>query len=88
MNNLSTKRIDRKNITYKEIGYKSSGGMFDLVDNAIKETLRINDDQYNYLCEVCEDNQLDLLVRQDLSFREKKDLLVLLENKLTEFNNK
>ena len=44
-------RLERRNRTYGDLGIKSSGGMFDLFDNAIKEIYRINDNEYNYLFE-------------------------------------
>ena len=40
-------RISRKNRT--DLGLKSSGGVFDLFDNVIKEVWRVNDEESDFI---------------------------------------
>ena len=76
-------RLSRKNRTYKDIGYKSSGGIPDLIDNAIKVICRINDKEYDYLCSSMSDEELNLLTKEESwSFAEKRKFLMMLENHL------
>jgi hypothetical protein len=82
-----TKRIERRNITNGEIGYKSAGGLFDLFDNAVKSFARINDEQYDFILERAEDNEMDLLIKEEYSFAEKRQLITMLEKYLVEFKN-
>jgi len=44
-------RINRRNWTGYQMGILSRGGMLDLFDNAIKEALRITDDEFDQLIE-------------------------------------
>lgn len=82
-----TKRIERRHITNGEIGYKSAGGLFDLFDNAVKSFARINDEQYDFILERAEDNEMDLLIKEEYSFAEKRQLITMLEKYLVEFKN-
>jgi hypothetical protein len=84
----STKRLERRNITYSEIGYKSQGSMFDLLDNSLKTVARINDEQYDFIAENANDDELDLLVKEEFTFAEKRQFIIMLEKYLTQFNNK
>lgn len=68
-------RIERRNLTYEDIGYKHSGGIFDLFDNSVKENLRINDKEYDYICEKATDDELKLVSKEKLSYKEKRELL-------------
>lgn len=80
-------RIERRNFTYDDIGFKHSGGLFDLFDNGVKEVLRINDNEYDYICEKATDDELKIILKEKLSFSEKRELLKLLHKYITEFNN-
>lgn len=89
MSNInSTKRLERRNITYSEIGYKSQGSMFDLLDNSLKTVARINDEQYDFIAENANDDELDLLVKEEFTFAEKRQFIIMLEKYLTQFNNR
>ena len=72
-------RLERRNWTTDSIGIKSSGGMLDLFDNAIKSAYRINDEEYDHVCEVATEYELDLLTAEDLTFTEKRNLLIFLK---------
>ena len=71
-------RINRKNWLNKDIGYKSSGGMFDLFDNYIKSTYRINDDEYDHLCQVMSDDEMDIFVTDTQTYADKRKMIELL----------
>ena len=78
-------RLDRRNRTENELGILSSGGLLDLFDNALKEALRINDYEYNYLCEVMNDDEYDLLLTESTTFTMKKKQLIMIEGHLANF---
>jgi hypothetical protein len=82
---METTRIKRRNRNYKDLKIKNSGGIFDLVDNAMKEVYRITDDEYNYLCEKLSDDEMNLLSLEKLSFTQKKEILVILTKHLTNY---
>lgn len=78
-------RCKRKFRPYKELKIKSSGGMLDLFDNAIKETYRITDNEYDYLAENLTDEQTNYFVSEKLSFAEKKECLKIIQNHLSNY---
>lgn len=71
-------RLERKNWTLKMIGYKSSGGLLDLVDNMIKEIYRINDEEFDYICEIADDATIDLMTTEEITFTQKRQILTFL----------
>lgn len=79
-------RFERRNWTEDSIGIKSSGGMLDLFDNAIKSAYRINDEEYDHICKIANDDELGLLTSESLTFKEKKRLLVFLKNNVYDKN--
>lgn len=74
-------RLNRKN--RQDIDLKGSGGIFDVLDDHIKTVYRINDNEYDYLCEVMTDEELDLFVREPATFGERKQLLLTVEKHLS-----
>ena len=80
-----TTRLDRKNRNYADIGTLSKGGIFDLFDNIIKEAFRINDIEYDYICEHASDEELDLISKEVLTFSEKRQCVTILSKYLTDF---
>jgi len=76
-------RIERRKWTNGDIGFKTSGGITDLFDNAIKSALRINDKEYDLLCEKMTDEEMDLICREELSFGEMRKLLIVLNKYLS-----
>lgn len=78
-------RLNRKTRTNKDIGYVHSGGIFDLFDNHVKSLCRINDAEYDFILDHATDAELNLLVKETLSFAEKKTLLLLLQTSLTKY---
>ena len=63
-------RLLRKKRT--DIELKSTGGITDLFDNAIKESWYINDAEYNYICETATDAELNVIVKKIKSLANKK----------------
>lgn len=81
------KRLSRKNITDIDLGILASGGMFDLVDNAIKESLRITDKEYDFLVEKTTDEELNLLIKENKTFSDKRKLSIILNKYLELYSN-
>lgn len=77
--------ISRKN--REDIVIKQKGGMNDLFDNEIKMIYRIDDEQYDYLCEKMTEDEIDLFIGDSISFTEKRKLLSLLSLHLTNYYN-
>jgi hypothetical protein len=78
------KRLERRNITYKDIGYKSSGGLGDLIDNAVKVAFRINDEEYDYFCEKMSDEEIDFILNEKFTFSELRKLSGLIDKYLND----
>ena len=71
-------RINRKHWVGRDMGIKSKGGMLDVFDNHIKGLYRINDDEYDYLCEVMSDEEMDIFVNERPTFSDKRKMIELL----------
>jgi hypothetical protein len=71
-------RINRVNWLSKDMGIKSKGGVLDLIDNQIKVIYRINDDEFDYLCEVMSDDELDIFVTDKPTIADKRKMIELL----------
>jgi hypothetical protein len=77
-----------------EIKIKSSGGLTDVFDNAIKGLFNITDDEYDFICENASDEELDVFLSglggldSEPTFTEKKKALEMRNKYLDKFNNK
>ena len=71
-------RISRKDWTCKDMGLKSKGGLLDLFDNQIKNIYRINDTEFDYLCEVLSDYENDIFLNDNRTFTDKRKIIELL----------
>ncbi|MCK9575604.1 MAG: hypothetical protein M0R51_06565 [Clostridia bacterium] len=61
-------------------------GVNDLFDNMIKAACRINDEEYDYICEnLTDDESLIFLKDDELSIKEKREFLRILESHLEKF---
>lgn len=76
-------RLERKNRT--DIVFKGCGGLFDLFDDAVKEVWRIDDEQYNYLCEYGSEDVLGAMVSAPKNFTEAKQQLTLINTCLSKY---
>lgn len=75
-------RLERRDYTNGQLGIKQSGGVLDAFDNMVKAICRMTDAEYDYYCDIATDEELDLLVHEDLTYAQKRQLLVLLTTKI------
>lgn len=68
-------RFERKKRDYSDLKIVSTGGLFDLVDNAIKSAYYLTDEEYDTVIEQMDDIELDLFVKEDLKFSEARIVL-------------
>ena len=78
-------RFERKNRT--DIVYKGCGGITDAFDDMYKQLWRINDDEYDYLCENLSDEELSDITPEFKSISQIKKAInivnvALLKNEL------
>ena len=79
-------RLSRKNRTLEDIGYKCGMTGFDgLIDNSIKQAFRINDKEYDFLLENMTDGEMDLFIRDNTTFTNKRALLKMYQNYLQKY---
>jgi hypothetical protein len=83
-------RLSRKNRTNYECDIKSSGGVTDLFDNMIKSLWRIDDEEYDFIIERMTDSEMDLFLKENPTFAEKRKMIILVERllDLSEFRDK
>lgn len=75
-------RLERKNRS--DIKYMEEGGFFDMFDNAVKQTWRVDDEEYNLLCAM--PNQiLDFLTENKMTYAKAKKALYF-TNKILDLN--
>jgi hypothetical protein len=77
-------RLERSNWTEAMIGIKNSGGISELFDNYFKTNMRITDKEYDHICEIATDEEMEVLAQERLSFSEKRRLLVFLKKHVYE----
>lgn len=78
-------RLSRKNRTEEDLGIKSSGGIFDLFDNEVKGVFRITDEEYDFIAEHIKDEEKDIIFKDNLTFSEKRQCLIIVDKYLKEF---
>jgi hypothetical protein len=74
-------RLQRKNRT--DVVYKS-GGVFDLIDNAVKKLWRINDEEYDYIIDNLTDDELSLFLLDKSFTRTQLKCMIEKINKILE----
>ena len=77
-------RLERSSWTEEMIGIKNSGGISALFDNYFKTNMRITDKEYDYICEIATDEEMEVLAQERLSFSEKIRLMVFLKRHVYE----
>jgi hypothetical protein len=77
-------RLERSSWTEEMIGIKNSGGISALFDNYFKTNMRITDKEYDYICEIVTDEEMEVLAQERLSFSEKRRLMVFLKRHVYE----
>lgn len=84
-------RLNRKYWTSDNYGIKTTqGGFFDAVDDTVKLSYRINDEEYDHACVILTDDELDLFANDinELTFTDKRKILNILNDKVYNFNRK
>ena len=78
-------RFERKNRT--DINYKGCGGINDALDDMIKQLWRINDDEYDYLCENLTDDELCTIIPEFKSISQIKDAINITNKYLSNYES-
>ena len=73
-------RFERKNRT--DIVYKGCGCITDAFDDMYKQLWRINDDEYDYLCETLTDEELSDITPEFKSISQIKKAISIVNNAL------
>ena len=81
-------RLLRRNYTDHDCGILYKGGILDAVDNAFKATYRINDKEYDYICDNANDDELEILVLDENSkYSEIKQALRIVDKYIQNMKN-
>lgn len=76
-------RLERKNRT--DIEYKERGSLFDIFDNEVKSVWRINDEEYDYLCEMEAEDYI--CIDEKSTYSEVKEAISKINEHLSNFHN-
>lgn len=76
-------RLSRKN--REDILLVNKCGITDLFDNHFKTAWRISDLEYNHICEFASDDELEMLIREDLTISEAKHALEIVDKYIIEY---
>jgi len=79
-------RLNRRYRTAEDLGLMNRGGMHDLFDNQIKSAFRINDREYNFLCNVMNDDEIGIMVDNATTFTQKRLLISTIEKFLNKMD--
>lgn len=74
-------RFERRNRT--DIDYKGFGSITDAFDDMFKELWRINDDEYDYLCETLSDEELSVIIPEFESISQIKKAISIVNTALS-----
>jgi hypothetical protein len=77
-------RLERSNWTEEMVGIKNSGAISDLFDNYFKTNMRITDREYDHICEIATDEEMEVLAQERLAFSDKRRLLEFLKKHVYE----
>ena len=75
-------RIDRKNIDSAYMALRGRGGLTDAFDDMIKSVYRVSDDEYDVLCEILSNEEMDELFMDKPSFTQKRRKIEILNKYL------
>ena len=79
-------RLDRK-VGFTTNGIMGGTGIAGLLDSTIMETFRITDEEYDYLCEHMSDSEMNSFISGDLSFGDRRMLVIMLDKYIKKYNN-
>lgn len=75
----------------EEIHFKGAGGILDAFDDFVKGLYNITDDEYDFLAEKMNDEEMEIFVnilgRTKVSFSEKRKALEIRNKYLTQYND-
>ncbi len=78
-------RFERKNRT--DINYKGCGGITDALDDMIKQLWRINDDEYDYLCDNLTDEELCIIIPEFKNISQIKEAINITNKYLSNYES-
>lgn len=53
--------------------------VFDMFDNAFMSAYKLNDAQYDYICEHASNDELDLLIKEEMTYNEKREAILIVK---------
>ena len=74
-------RLGRKQ-EYQDKLIKISNDLFGCVDGLMMSSFRLTEDEYDKACEILLDDELSLFTKENLTFCEKRKLLIILKEKI------
>jgi hypothetical protein len=74
-------RFERKN--RNDVVYKGCGGITDVFDDIFKQLWRINDEEYDYLCETLTDEELSDITPYFKTITQMKKAIVIVNTALS-----
>jgi hypothetical protein len=74
-------RLDKKKI-FKEHDIPVSKGIFGLVDSVMLKIYRISEEELDKICQVANDDELELFTKENRTINESKKLLIFLKDKI------
>lgn len=77
-------RINRRTWTMKEFGDKNMKGFFGLIDVAMKQNLRITDDEYDFIAGEMTDEEMSSVMVEKPTFAQRRKIIETL-NKYVEY---
>jgi hypothetical protein len=77
-------RINRRTWTMIEFGDRNTKGFFGLLDVAVKENLRITDDEYDFISGEMTEDEADFLLEEKPTFAQRRKIIETL-NKYVEY---
>ena len=74
-------RLDKK-LTYKEQDTLSQSGLFGLMDSVMMKVFRINDEELDKICQLVNDEELELFTKETRTIKESRQILTFLKEKI------
>ncbi len=71
-------RINRRAWTMVEFGNRNAKGLFGMMDVAIKENLRITDDEYDFIAGEMTDEEMDNVLEEKPTFAQRRRIIEIL----------
>ena len=78
-------RIERRKWTSKDTECKYNGSILILIDNIVKTFLRINEDEFCFLCGKMNDEEIKLINKEEFTFGEKRQIITMLNTYFSDY---